>query len=44
MYYFFLIQLPVIVWEKIVILQETTEGMQQQDELTEKDDLYNHLH
>ena len=29
---------------KIVLLQETTEGFQQQDELTKKDDLYNHMH
>ena len=29
---------------KIVLLKETTEGFQQQEELTKKDDLYNHLH
>ena len=29
---------------KIVLLQETTAGLQQQEELTKKDDLYNHLH
>ena len=43
MYFFILIHVPVCM-EKIVILQETTEGMQQQDELTKKDALYNHLH
>ena len=29
---------------KIVLLQETTEGFQQQEELTKKDALYIHLH